>query len=491
MDLTLVNIDYQNVVGLFSIAGYLRSKGFSVEIIDGPVEHIKKELYRRKGSLSLIGFSAVTCSINAAAELCAFVKRDISSSIICVIGGFHASALPKETLLDFQFDIAVIGEGEITIEEILNAHKSGSTRPYMIKGTVERYKDDIILNGQRELIPDLDTLSYPAYDMVDFDYYARGGLETRYKNKYPMTILLSRGCPFNCIFCCSKNIWKSKVRTYSSEYALGLIELLIKRYGVSFINFLDDDFFARKSFFIPFMEGFIRRGFHKKIRWSCQATSKNTAYDNLILAKRGGCVLVRYGFESFYQPILDFIKQSRIRVEDHYSAIDNCIHTGMPFFGSFIVGSPMETIESIMVNINVMQKYPFRLVDTCLLTPFPGTPLWDRAIDNGRVNNRMNWNNFNTVRALLKYDNFTNKQMEAIREYIVAAISYSSYVGKKPLSINHEDNIRKIQADDYSVIPRRPGYSIWKTYPDFLKIIFSPRRIRSLFKRKLLLRIKK
>ena len=321
MDLTLINIDYQNVVGLFSMAGYLRSRGYSVEIIDGSVWHIKKELSRRKNNLSLVGFSAVTGSIMAVAELCNFVKRDISPSIVCIIGGFHASALPRETLLDFKFDIAVVGEGEMTIEEIVRAYRSGSSHPYMIKGTVEHYKDDIIFNEPRELIPDLDVLGYPAYDMVDFDYYARGGLDVGYKDRYPMTLLLTRGCPFNCIFCCSRNIWRGKVRSYSSGYTLELICFLIKRHGISFINFLDDDFFAKRSFFIPFVEGLMQKGFHRKLRWSCQATSKNSTLENLIMAKKGGCILVRYGFESFSQPMLDFIKSGYIKVEDHIQAI--------------------------------------------------------------------------------------------------------------------------------------------------------------------------
>jgi len=476
------------MVGVFTIAGYLRSKGFSVEIIDGSVERIKKELYWRKGNLSLVGFSAATNSINKAAKLCGFIKREISPSILCIIGGFHASALPEETLLDFQFDIAVIGEGEITMGEILAAYKSGSKRPYMIKGTAECYKGDIISNRQRELIADLDTLPYPSYSLVDFDYYARGGLDIRHKGRYPATLLLSRGCPFDCIFCCSKNMWKGKVRTYSSEYALDLIQILIEKHKISFINFLDDDFFAKNSFFIPFIEGFMNRGFHKRIKWSCQSVSKSSTLEKLLLAKKSGCILVRYGFESFYQPMLDFIKQGCIRVEDHYFAIDNCIRAKMPFFGSFIIGSPMETIDSIMVNIKAILKYPFSVIDTCLLTAYPGTRLWDLAVANEAVNNHMNWDSLGIHKANLKYDNFTSNQIETIRKYLAASISYTAYVHKKQLSINkHRDNINRIMIGDYSVIPRRPKYFIG-TYLKFCRPPFSFYRFRSIFKRKILTR---
>lgn len=486
MDLTLVNIDCQNVVGLFSIAGYLRSKGYSVEIIDGPAKWIKKRLARRGNKLSLVGFTATTVSIKAAASMCNFVKSNISQSVVCLIGGFHASALPKETLMDFQFDIAVVGEGELTIEEILRARKNGSSLPYNIKGTVERHNGAIIVNAERDLMHDLDILGYPAYDLVDFDYYAMGALDLEYKNRYSATMLLSRGCPFNCIFCCSRKIWKGEVRTHSSEYALDLVSLMNQRYNVSFINFLDDNFFAKRPFFVPFMEGFMQRGLHKKILWSCQSTSTHTTLENLMLAKRAGCVLVQYGFESFNQPILDFLKRGYVRVEDHTRAIDNCIKTGMPFMGSFIVGTPMESIESIMANINVMLKYPFRLINTCTLRPFPGTALWDMALQNGTVNNHMDWDILNSSRALLKYDNFTPEQIEAVRKYVASAIAIHSYTYTRPPSADHEANLRRIKADDFSVIPRVPGYSLRKAYPKWFKIFLSPYRVRSLIKRKMI-----
>ncbi len=193
--------------------------------------NLKKELVLFDLRRTIVGFSATTDVVKLAMGLCAWLKEKISQEIYCVIGGIHATSLPKETLMLSKFDCLVQGEGELTMLELLEHFLSGADKPYRILGTLEKDRNGEIVTAEpRPLIKDLDILPKPAFDMVDFNNWRGFIRSSRVRCNRVARIVISRGCPFDCVFCSSKKMWHGKLRFYSSRYCVDLIEELVQKY---------------------------------------------------------------------------------------------------------------------------------------------------------------------------------------------------------------------------------------------------------------------
>ncbi len=215
-----------------------RSKGFSVKIIDSPVQDLDvnqtvslvKELNPK-----FIGITAATVSIIRASRLAAAIK-EIGIKTPLIIGGAHVSALPSETMQEFPaFDIGVMNEGELTILDLLNT--VGNPRELeKIAGLIFREGEDIFLTPPKKPIENIDLLPYPAFDLLpDMVKYYKPASHSYLR--FPSAALVtSRGCNGTCTFCARPFIGE-KYRGHSAEYTLGMIDLLVKQYGVRDILF--------------------------------------------------------------------------------------------------------------------------------------------------------------------------------------------------------------------------------------------------------------
>ena len=292
-------------LGIMSIASYVRSKGFSVDIFADNIWGLKKKLAKMDLRRTVVGFSATTDVIDDAIELCDWVKNHLSSQVYCVIGGIHATVMPQETLAASKFDCLVQGEGELTTLEIVERYAAGSTPPYGISGTWERGANGEILSGPaRPLLPCLDDLPFPAFDLVDFNLW-KGGIRTSGVHWNRVAVLLtSRGCPYQCVFCGSQSMWHRKIRAYSSRYCLEMMQELIARYQLDGFSFLDDELVADKKRILDLCSEIIRRGLHRKIKWEAHSTATSANEEVFRVMKEAGCVNIRIGLESGSEKIL-------------------------------------------------------------------------------------------------------------------------------------------------------------------------------------------
>ena len=199
---------YMPPLGLGLLASVLRKEGFEVRILDCEALRLNvKQTIDRILSFQpdYVGITAVTMSIYSAAEVARALKLK-SSKLYIILGGAHLSALPEETMNLFpQFDIGIIGEGEVVLVELLNAFQNNRDLSG-INGIIYRDKDKIVKTPPRSLIKNLDTLPFPAWDLYpDFKKYYRPSA-FGFK-KLPCTSLItSRGCPGRCYFFC-QGVW--------------------------------------------------------------------------------------------------------------------------------------------------------------------------------------------------------------------------------------------------------------------------------------------
>lgn len=492
-DLVLINTPNLNGIntmrlGLLSIASFVRSQGFGVKIIDGTAASIKKQVMDLDLDDAVVGLTATTDVVLVAYRLCEFIKERYPRAC-CVLGGFHATALPEQTLEESRFDLVVFGEGELTIADIMKARRKKAGFDG-IPGVVFKKDGSIVKNNPRELIRDLDILPMPAYDLVDINRHFGG---TRYEKnivKKCLLLLVSRGCPYDCVFCSSKKMWKRKLRWHSVEYIVNLIKYGVDNFNIDSVEFLDDELLCSKERIALLTERLIAEGLADKIKWECQARVTSVDEEKLRMLKNAGCQLIRFGIESGSPRSLGFLKRGTVTVEDAFNAIGLCQKIGLPTFGTFIIGAPDESIDDILKTINFIEKSGLSHAEVFVATPYPGTDFFDLCEERKYFIDDITWFDFliegKDPRTIIRNDNFTAQQLRHIRNYIKFNVVKPLNMGKRSLGLNHRMEIEKILKGDLSRT-KEGGFAVINDY--WRKTLRRPDKIIPFIIKKILRRL--
>jgi len=466
VDLLLVNTpnirgENEMRLGLLTIASYIRKNGFNCLILSGDEKEIKRQIEQMDLNNTIVGFTATTDVILVAYALCRFVKN-LYPKALCVVGGSHPTALPKETLQESDFDMVVYGEGELTMLDIIKRYKEGGSLKN-IPGTVIKLNDEIIFAPPRDLIEDLDVLGQPAFDLV------RGGKSfgiaksDLLKYKRVKRILVTRGCPFNCAFCASKLIWRRRLRWHSIDYILEQINFLIKTHNIDALGFFDDELICNKAKITELCEAFIKTGLVKKIKWECQGRVDRVEEEILLKMKEAGCRLMRFGIESGSPRSVAFLKQNTVKVEDSLRAIALCNKVDMLSFGSFIIGSPEEDLSDILQTIDFIENSGLSCAEVFIATPYPGTDLYAICREKGYLAENINWNDFlfkGGTKPLIRNKHFSGEQLKNICDYINLNVLYYLNQGRSIPKLDHRKEIEKILNGDLSPLRRGTKFKL-------------------------------
>jgi anaerobic magnesium-protoporphyrin IX monomethyl ester cyclase len=374
--------------GLALLAAVCREKKYSVAIIDAPAVGMNSEQVLDK-ILELkpkyIGITAVTISIFNAIAIAKLLREKYPQGKI-ILGGAHITAAPDETVERFGmfFDIAVLGEGELTIIDLLDALKK--KRPLSdVKGIAypDKTGKKLIFTPPREFIEELDSLPFPAYDLLpDLAKYYSPPAHT--VKKFPAALLVtSRGCPGICTFCDNK-VFGRVLRCHSADYVIKLILHLQKTYGIREIQFRDDNFLVFRKRTIELCEKIIRKKID--ITWSCAGRVDMINPETLALMKKAGCWQIWYGIESGSDKVLAAIKKNTNQEKIARAVIDTK-KAGISPGGFFMIGMPTETEEDIKKTINVLLKLPLDDFHISHLAPFPGSEIYFSASQYGYFDN--------------------------------------------------------------------------------------------------------
>jgi anaerobic magnesium-protoporphyrin IX monomethyl ester cyclase len=356
---TYFNIAPPHTIGY--LASYLENHNINVMIADQVVE---KNIFDVIDNFKphFVGITATTELVDSAYSI---LDQCREKGYTTIIGGVHVSALPDEALS--HSDYVVVGEGEKAILKIV----SGECKKGIVKET---------------FIENIDDIPMPAWHLYDGNFYVsfqsnplkpkNDFLDNYPENSRIGTILGSRGCPLNCIFC--YNNWKdTKIRFHSVDRVISEIEYLIENYGVNCIGFTDDNLFLSKNRIQDLSQRIIDNKYN--IKWTGTSTVKNLDKETLRLAKRAGCLSVFFGFESNSQRILSILKNTKTNVDENAKAVELCKEVGMRYFGSFIFNAPTETEADIFETYNFIKKYKMKDFGIAIATPYPGTKLCEIA----------------------------------------------------------------------------------------------------------------
>jgi radical SAM superfamily enzyme YgiQ (UPF0313 family) len=337
-------------LGLASIAAYLEKNKIDVSILDAWAEKISFE------------------------EL----KNKISQSEVDIIGIYMVS--PR---YEPQLDICAIGEGEITMYELVKSLQSNSELS-RVDGIAYRDKNNgqIIITKTRDFIKNLDTLPLPARHLFPIEKYRTHPPYGR-KNPY-FSIITSRGCPFQCAYC-SKDVFKNIFRARSSKNVCDEIDQLINKYNAQEIHFYDDDFTMNMNRAEEICDEILRRGL--KFIWSCTTRVDLVNEKLLRKMKQAGCWLISYGVESGNQQILDAINKE-INIDQIISAFEITKKVGISTLAYFMAGLPGETAKTIQETIDLSKKIKPDFVSWGILVVYPGSRLF-KLIQKGKYPGRL------------------------------------------------------------------------------------------------------
>lgn len=378
--------------GAMHVAGALRKHGYSSSILNADAERLAlSEIVERirRFAPRYIGFSAIVApSYGYIKELSAVLRREFPHTIQVLGGGLSSAA--EVVLKHTCVDIVVRGEGEVTALELLRClDKKGDL--HSVPGLYFRDGNKCHYTGFRKLIGNLDTLSYPAFDLVDMERYITDGVKfinfftnditdkrisDKKRSRRMMTIETSRGCFGECSFCFRAF---PGLRVHSMKYVFDLIEYCIERFNVRFFSIGDECFAPNKERNWAFIEEYKRRKLD--IIFRILGMRVDTIDRDILRAyKEIGCWMIEYGFEAGSQKMLNIIDK-RVTVEQNRNAAIWTAEAGIFTSPALVLAMPGETESTIRETINFLKSLNFyyKQYQWKYALPIPGSHLYEYA----------------------------------------------------------------------------------------------------------------
>ncbi len=406
-DITLVNPILRDCfpIGLGQLAAYLRNNGLNVEIVDAsPRKMSAGDVINRVIGTAprVVGFTGLWVHYPYLKDVSLGIKaraRNVSQ----IAGGYWCIGAPDIVLSETAVDAVVCGEGERSLVELVQALLAGQLVSE-VKGVAYLDGEALVRTDPQPMITDLDTLPVPAYDSFDMDFYVRNlnaqvfrantylrsqELRSRLGNKDVIreaTMYTSRGCFGKCTFC-SAPAFGIKFRGYDPQYVVDHMRLLKEKYNVDVFEITESLTFTSK----------------KRVKDLCNAiidANLNTFFlavsrgdldvtpELAELMKEAGCYLVRIGYESANERILNDAIHKNVSPEKYYQSTKVFLDAKIRAEGTFILNMPGETEESMKDSYDFVRKSKLDLGCVFYANPLPGTWLFNYAEENGFITDR-------------------------------------------------------------------------------------------------------
>jgi anaerobic magnesium-protoporphyrin IX monomethyl ester cyclase len=357
--------------GLCLMSACAKEKGFTdIGLIDmralsGWSEF--KKVLSEKENPSVFGIPMRSCDVNVISKLASFIK-DVHPDSYIVVGGVHPTVATEETAVNPLYDYVITGEGEISFVKLLEDIRDGNP------------PGEKIIHGIR---PDLDKLPYADREL--YDYKTSISLPN-YPGvfKSPMvTMVASRGCMYRCNFCAphSEKMFGKGVRFRGVGHVIGELKQLYERYHFRSIKFYDYTFTLNNKWVLEFCEKFKESGIKADFLIQSRADLLCMNKEIVPKLKEIGLKLALFGFESGSQKVLDSLDKGTT-VEQNLEAARICKENGVMVGGSFMLGTPWETIEDAKLTLELVKKMKPHFTSVSFFTPIPGNYLYDHCIEN-------------------------------------------------------------------------------------------------------------
>ena len=333
------------------------------------------------------------------------------------IGGHGPAADPEYFLKKTNADVVGIGEGEITYVELMEAFE-GKRRLSSVDGIAYiDFEGTYVRTKPRKLIENIDEIAWPAYDLFDMSYYSLLRLPNIKGNERCIPVLSGRGCIFACNFCYRMD---KGFRPRSSQSIIEEIKYLKEKYNIKYVAFSDELLMSSRERTLELCQAFIDAELN--VKWDCNGRLNFADIDVLEKMKEAGCVFINYGIESLDNDTLRVMHKGLTR-EIIIRGIENTLKVGISPGLNIIYGNINEPLSAIDDAVEFLLIYDDHAQMRTIrpVTPYPGSELFDYAIEQGFLKDTEDFYENKHVNSDLLAVNFTQYSDEEVYEALYHA----------------------------------------------------------------------
>ena len=368
-------------LGVLAVSTPLLQAGYQVKLIDSTItpQFQRRVMEELRDALCLCVSLVTGPMIRETVQIGREAKR-LYPNLPIILGGWHPSLLPDQTLAADFVDAIVIGQGEDALLEIVQRIEAGES----LRGVAGAgYKEEgrIQFNPRRPLRP-LAEMPPKAYHLADFDAYQRvcGRRWAMYTS--------SLACPYNCGYCTNDGVYGRKWNALEPAQVVEETTDLVSRYNLELLWIVDDNFLVDRDRAVGIAEGLVRRGV--RFKWSIQASTNlvcRLTDEELKLLKRAGLDQVSQGADSGSRRVMHLMNKDFQTLDHIYGSAEKLTAAGIRPSFNLIFGYPGETEserhESVKLMMNICRRYPGAEFWTNIFTPYPGSPIMQHAFEFG------------------------------------------------------------------------------------------------------------
>lgn len=416
------NDSYTNCfpIGLGHIASVLLVEGVEVDIYNQDMYHYPEAHlteYLDKNHYDIVAVSVIGGYYQYRKLLkLSTAINNTKSRPLYVLGGHGPTPDPDYFLTITGADIIVRGEGEITIIELIRA--IAGKRPLAdILGIAYKDGPSVVVTGERPLIQDLETIPMPAYHLFPMNFYWMLREPKSLPTDRVLPILSARGCTFKCSFCYRMD---KGLRNRSAEAIIEEIRYLQRNYGINYFAFYDELLMSSIPRTVHLAESFIKAKL--AIKWNCFGRLNYAQPDVLRLMKEAGCIFISYGIEAMDDAVLRKMSKG-LRVDQVTKGIEATYASGITPGFNIIFGSLGDTRETLAKGVDFLLKYDdgTELRTIRPVTPYPGSPLYYYAIENGLLRDCADFYENKHANSDLLSVNFTEMSDDEVHQALLEA----------------------------------------------------------------------
>src|SRR5262245_32604880 len=368
-------------LGLLAISTPLLNAGYEVRIIDSTITpDYKKRIMEEVKDALCLGISVITGPMIRETVSVSKAVKAWNPDFPIILGGWHPSLLPGQTLEAPYVDVIVRAQGEESMLQIAERLRDAAPLSDVL-GIGFKTDGKLHLTPERPLNT-LDRMPAKAYHLADFDAY-----EKVCGRRWAMYVS-SLACPFNCSYCTNAGVYGRKWNALPVEQVVEETLDLTRRYRLELLWMADDNFLVDLDRALKIAEGLLRGG--ARFKWSIQATTNLTArlsVDELVLLRRSGLHQICQGIETASPKVMKLMNKGFQDLGDIYQSIERCVRAGVIPSFNIIFGFPGEGVqerrETIDFMMDVCRRYPGAEFWTNIFTPYPGSPVFYRAKEIG------------------------------------------------------------------------------------------------------------
>jgi anaerobic magnesium-protoporphyrin IX monomethyl ester cyclase len=439
-------------LGLGYLAAYARlhHQDLHFRVLDTRVASRKETDDFFAASFDLIGITVFAPVYYEVIKIFNLIKR--KGNIPVCLGGPYVTTIEEDIFLRTPADYAVYGEGEITFTELIS-HLKGRKDITEINGLMYRdSKGGIRKNPPRHYIKGLDEIPMPAYDLFPM-------------NRYPLhRMITSRGCPYSCTFCNASSLWENTWRKRSPLSVVQEIEYLVEHYGRKIFAFGDNSFNIDIKRVEEICDLLISRG--TRIMWAANVRADHITAPVAYKMKNAGCYNVAIGIESANNEVLSHMNK-QVTIEKITEGISIFKQAGIEVLGQFVIGSPHETLETVMESVAYAKKSPMDFVNFYTILPFKRTLQWDYISGHGTFLGKTIHDYF-TVKPRIVFE--TPEFSYGDRLKAIRAVTRAGYYSNKDKNNIWFDLAKELGRKMQHILPERTGALIYRALKSIYRI---------------------